>query len=206
MPGFKNNNKSVLNNNSDRSDKSPEEIQAEKEHKQEIYTQAVMWARDDLINLCMQRIDRSKKTGKELENALIEKWREAVMIAPHNPKNQQPQLFGKLCLSKPEIGDVDLLQTYDGEKPTKWDSEAKKSVPLKLTAKSVISYANKKDPDDRPGKAFREHATTHWLPEGLEFKVFVARDKSKKIVPWTYNIIIQRTDGSHSCMWDVDDF
>ena len=203
MPGFKHNVKSVLNNKSEKSEISKEEIQAMKEHKHEIYTQAVTAARDDLTALCMQRIDHSKKHGSTLEASLIDKWREAVATAPHNPKNQNPQLYGKLSLSNPEFGDVDLLQNYDGEKPTKWDSDSKQNVPMKLTPKSVISYADKNNPDDRPGKAFRDYATSVWLPEGLEFKVFVARNKDKRIIPWTYNLIIQRADGYDSCEWDA---
>ena len=79
-----------------------------------------------------------------------------------------------------DIGTRNLLEYYDGPIPTKYDKATQKETPITLIPRSIISYVNKNDSNDRPGKVFRDHINSVWLPEGLEIRIYPAKDINGK--------------------------
>lgn len=207
MSGFASrSSKSVLVNTDTTHQLSQAQIQEMKAQKASELSDAVWYSREKLAAFIMQRFDRSSSTGSILEASLKDKWQHCVSTHSHNvdAKNKHPQLYCRLDLSK-DNGTKNLLELYEGAIPTKFDKSSQKEVPITLTSRNVISYANKNDPDDRPGKAFRMHINTVWLPDGLEIRIYPAKDINDKRVDWVYNCSIQRVMHSTSCAWD-DDF
>lgn len=203
MPGFTSHtSKSVLCNTDTSPSLSQEEISQKYEKKTAEMNEAVWYAREQLVRYIMQRFDRSTSEGSSLESSLKDKWQHCVATSVHS-KNKQPQLYCKLDLSK-DIGTKNLLEYYDGPIPTKYDKATQKETPITLIPRSIISYVNKNDSNDRPGKVFRDHINSVWLPEGLEIRIYPAKDINGNRVNWVYNCTIQREMNSSNCAWDND--